>query len=151
MLAPAVFAAALALAAGGGDNAKAQRALVQLDNVVVNVRSFDGIARRTFGSGFGLAQFDASAGRLHTDSAALSKLLKRGGTEKQVGAAQAALSADVAKVEKQGALVRLKLANAIAFVSPSGQALAEDLIHSLATNLSLLHQANRSLVKSLGR
>jgi hypothetical protein len=146
----AVLAAALALAVGGGDHAKTQQALTNLDNVVVNVRSFDGIAGRIFGKGFGVSQLSGSLARVNKDSSALSKLLKNGGTKTQIGLAQTKLSVDIVKLEKQGALVRLKLANAIAFISPSGQALASDLIHSLATNLSLLHQANRTIAKSLG-
>ena len=97
----------------------------RVHNLVLNVRSFDSIARQIWGG-------DAALITLQLDTTLIRIDRSRRDPRK--------LAPAIGTLEKQGA-------SAVRRLDPGGNAMAEDAIRSLKTNLSLF----RSLLKTLRR
>ncbi len=91
----------------------------QVHNLVLNVRSFDSIARQVWGGDAALVPLQLDSTLIRIDKA------RRGPT--------AALAKEIRTLERQGT-------HALQVLDPSGSALAKDAIQSLRTNLQLFRQ-----------
>ena len=99
---------------------------VQIHNLVLNVRSFDSIARQVWGGDAALVTLQIDTTLIRIDKA------RRGPNAK--------LAKQIATLEKQGAA-------ALRTLDPGGSALAKDAISSLRVNLAKF----RVLLKTLQR
>jgi hypothetical protein len=88
----------------------------QVHNLVLNVRSFDSIARRVWGGDAALVTLQLDTTLIRIDKA------RRGPNAK--------LAKEIRALEKQGA-------HALQVLDPGGSALAKDALQSLRTNLQL--------------
>ncbi len=96
----------------------------QIHNLVLNVRSFDTLARRVWGGDAALVTLQLDNTLIRIDKA------RRGPS--------ATLAKEIATLEKQGA-------TALRTLDPGGSALAQDAISALRTNLAKF----RAMLKNL--
>ena len=92
---------------------------VQVHNLVLNVRSFDSIARQVWGGDAALVTLQLDTTLIRIDKA------RRGPAQ--------VLAREIKTLEKQGT-------HALQVLDPGGSALAKDAISSLRTNLQLFKQ-----------
>jgi hypothetical protein len=98
----------------------------QIHNLVLNVRSFDSLARQVWGGDAALVTLQIDETLIRIDKA------RRGPKPK--------LAREIATLEKHGT-------TALRILDPTGSALAEDAIHALRVNLAKF----RTILKSLQR
>jgi hypothetical protein len=96
----------------------------QVHNLVLNVRSFDTLARQVWGGDAALVTLQLDSTLIRIDKA------RRGPAPK--------LAKEIRTLEQQGT-------HALQVLDPGGSALAQDAIHSLRTNLQLFKQVLKRL------
>ena len=98
----------------------------RIHNLVLNVRSFDSIARQVWGGDAALVTLQIDSTLIRIDKARRGPRLR--------------LAREIATLERQGNL-------ALKTLDPSGSAIAQDAIQALRTNLA----AFRTVLKTLTR
>jgi hypothetical protein len=96
----------------------------RIHNLVLNIRSFDSIARQVWGGDAALITLQIDETLIRIDKARRGPVLK--------------LAREIAKLEKHGNV-------ALRTLDPGGSALAKDAIQSLRTNLTLFAELLKRL------